>query len=55
MPGRCPGGVVILTAMSPVGALRTAARVAGSDDWLEKPFALDELLEVNRRWVAAGR
>jgi CheY-like chemotaxis protein len=43
--------IVILTAMAPVGGLGSAARAAGSDDWLSKPFALDDLLAVARRWI----
>jgi DNA-binding response OmpR family regulator len=44
--------VVAVSAMAPVTQVRVAAREAGCDDWLTKPFGLEELLETTRRWMA---
>jgi CheY-like chemotaxis protein len=44
--------VVAVSAMAPITQVRMAASQAGCDDWLTKPFGLDDLLETVQRWMA---
>jgi CheY-like chemotaxis protein len=44
--------VVAVSAMAPITQVKTAATEAGCDDWLTKPFGLDELIAIAQRWLA---
>ena len=46
--------IVLLTALDP-GEHRSQGLAAGADDYLRKPFDLDALHRMVRRWLATGR
>jgi CheY-like chemotaxis protein len=50
---RCPGTRIVVLSALPGSEVEAEAAAAGCDAFVAKPFDLDELLAVVRRWLTA--